>query len=54
MIIGQAQVASGQYAEAATTFSGIQQSNPASARVVRLWTYLAKTKANPGATAAAQ
>lgn len=53
MVIGQAQAASGQYAAAATTFAGIQQPNPASARVVRLWTYFVKSKASP-ATAAAQ
>jgi hypothetical protein len=59
MVIGMAQAASGQYAAAATTFGGINQSNPASARVVRLWTYFVKSKANPApatapATAAAQ
>jgi hypothetical protein len=53
MLIAQAQAASGQYAAAATTFAGVQQPNPASARVVRLWTYFVKTKAAP-ATAAAQ
>jgi hypothetical protein len=53
MVIGQAQAASGQYAAAATTFAGVQQSNQASARVVRLWTYYVKSKASP-ATAAAQ
>lgn len=52
MVIGQAQVASGQYDAAAQTFSRINQSNPASARIVRLWTYYAKSKANPGAAAA--
>jgi hypothetical protein len=53
MVIGQAQAASGQYAAAAATFAGIQQSNPASARVLRLWTYFVKSKASP-ATATAQ
>ena len=53
MVIGQAQAASGNYAAAATTFAGVQQSNPAAARVVRLWTYYVKGKAAP-ATAAAQ
>jgi len=53
MVIGQAQAATGKYAEAATTFAAVQQSNPASARVVRLWTYFVKQKASP-ATAAAQ
>ena len=53
MVIGQAQAASGQYAAAATTFAGVQQSNPAAARVVRLWTYFVKAKAGP-ATATAQ
>ena len=53
MVIGQAQAASGQYAAAATTFAGVQQSNPAAARVLRLWTYFVKSKASP-TTAAAQ
>jgi tetratricopeptide (TPR) repeat protein len=53
MVIGQAQAASGQYAAAAATFAAVQQSNPAAARVVRLWTYYVKSKASP-ATAAAQ
>jgi len=56
MLIGMSQAAQGKYSEAAQTFSAINQSNPASARVVRLWTYFAKQKANPGtgATAAAK
>jgi hypothetical protein len=29
------------------TFAGITQSNAASARVVRLWTYFVKSKASP-------
>jgi hypothetical protein len=53
MVIGMAQAASGQYAAAVTTFSGIQAPNPAAARVVRLWGYFAKSKASP-ATAAAK
>ena len=53
MVIGMAQAAQGKYADAVTTFAGITAPNPASARVVRLWTYYAKTKANP-ATAAAK
>jgi hypothetical protein len=53
MVIGMAQAASGQYAAAVTTFSGIQPPNPAAARVVRLWGYFAKSKASP-ATAAAK
>ena len=53
MVIGMAQAAQGKYADAATTFGGINQPNPASARVVRLWTYFVKSKANP-ATATAQ
>jgi hypothetical protein len=53
MVIGMAQAAQGKYAEAATTFGGITAPNPASARVVRLWGYYAKSKANP-ATAAAK
>jgi hypothetical protein len=56
MVIGQAQAASGQYDAAAATFAAINQPNPASARVVRLWGYFAKSKANPAAagTAAAR
>jgi hypothetical protein len=53
MVIGMAQAASGQYAAAVTSFSGIQAPNPAAARVVRLWDYFAKAKASP-ATAAAK
>jgi hypothetical protein len=53
MLIGMAQVAQGKYADAAATFGGINQPNPASSRVVRLWNYFAKSKANP-TTAAAQ
>ena len=53
MVIGMAQAAQGKYADAATTFGGISQSNPASARVVRLWAYFAKAKANPATAAAA-
>ena len=47
MVIGMSQTAAGQYPAAATTFGAINQSNPASARVVRLWGYFAKGKANP-------
>jgi hypothetical protein len=56
MVVGMSQAAQGKYAEAAQTFSAINQPNPAAARVVRLWTYFAKQKANPGtgATAAAK
>ena len=52
MVIGMAQTALGQYAAAATTFAGINQPNLASARVVRLWGYFAKSKANPTAAPA--
>ena len=51
MVLGMALAAQGKYAEAATVFDTVKPSNPASARVVRLWTYFTKTKANP-ATAA--
>lgn len=51
MVIGMAQTAAGQYADAAGSFGSISSVNPASARVVRLWGYFAKSKANP-ATAA--
>jgi tetratricopeptide (TPR) repeat protein len=47
MLIGMAQTAQGKYADAATTFGGINQTNGASARVIRLWTYFVKSKANP-------
>jgi len=53
MVIGEAQTASSQAAAAVQTFASINQPNPASARVVRLWGYFAKSKANP-TTAAAQ
>ena len=53
LVIGMTQAATGKYAEAAATFAGIQPSNPASARVVRLWGYYVKSKASP-ATAAAK
>lgn len=47
MVIGMSQAAQGQYADAATTFSQINQPDPASARLVRLWEDYAKLKANP-------
>jgi hypothetical protein len=47
MVVGMAQTAAGQYANAVTTFGAVNQSNPASARVARLWGYYAKSKANP-------
>jgi hypothetical protein len=52
MVIGMSLAAQGKYAEAATVFNGITATNPAKARVVRLWGYYAKNKAAP-ATAAA-
>lgn len=52
MVLGMSQTAEGKYADAAQTFHGINQSNPASARVVRLWEDFAKQKANPPAAAA--
>ena len=51
MVIGMAETAAGRYADAVTAFGSINAANPASARVVRLWSYFAKTKSNP-ATAA--
>jgi hypothetical protein len=51
MVIAMSLSAQGKYAEAATIFDTIKPANPASARVLRLWTYYVKTKANP-ATAA--
>lgn len=53
MVIGMALAAQGKYADAATTFSGIQRANPAKQRVVRLWTYYAKSKAEPATATAA-
>lgn len=52
MVIGMAQTAAGQYANAVTTFGAINQPNAASARVVRLWDYFAKAKANPSTATA--
>jgi hypothetical protein len=54
MVVGMAQAAAGQYAAAATTFGAINQANPASARVVRLWGYFVKSKASPTTAAAGQ
>ncbi|HET7086279.1 MAG TPA: hypothetical protein VFI23_15995 [Rhizomicrobium sp.] len=51
MVIGMAQAAQNKYADAAQTFGAINQPNAASARVVRLWAYFVKTKANPPAAA---
>jgi hypothetical protein len=53
MVIAMSLAAQGKNAEAATIFDSIKQSNPASARVVRLWGYHTKAQANPGATAPA-
>jgi len=53
MLIGMSQAAQGKYADAAQTFGAVNQPNPAAARVVRLWTYFAKQKANPGTGATA-
>jgi hypothetical protein len=47
MVIGMIQIATSQYADAGKSFAGIKAANPASARVVRLWGYLAKIKADP-------
>ena len=47
MMIGMSQAAQNNYADAATTFAGITAANPASARVVRLWTAYVKQKAAP-------
>jgi hypothetical protein len=52
MVIGMAQAASGQYAPAGATFDSIKAANPASGRVVRLWGYFVKAKANPSTAAA--
>ncbi len=47
MVAAMAQAAQGKYADAVQTFGTVNQPNPASARVVRLWTYFVKAKANP-------
>jgi len=47
MVLGMALAAQGKYADASQTFASVNQSNPASARVVRLWGYYTKAKANP-------
>jgi hypothetical protein len=52
MVIGMAQAAQNKYADAAQSFAAVNQANPASARVVRLWTYYVKQKANPSTAAA--
>ncbi len=55
-VLAMALAAQGKYAEALPIFESIKLSNPASARVIRLWGYVVKIKASPqgGATAAAQ
>lgn len=55
-VLAMSLAAQGKYAEAQPIFESIKLSNPASARVIRLWGYLVKIKATPqaGATAAAQ
>ena len=53
MVIGMSLLAQGKASEAAATFDAIKAPSPASARVLRLWSYHAKAKASP-ATAAAQ
>jgi len=47
MVIGMSQLGQGKAAEAAATFDTIKAANPASARVVRLWSIHAKAKARP-------
>ncbi|MBA2588633.1 MAG: hypothetical protein H0U98_08420 [Alphaproteobacteria bacterium] len=47
MVIAMSLAAQGKYAEAAPVLDTVKPANPASARVVRLWTYFVKTKANP-------
>jgi len=52
MVAAMAQAAQGKYADAVQTFGTVNQPNPASARVVRLWTYFVKAKANPSTATA--
>jgi hypothetical protein len=52
MVIAMSLTAQGKYAEAAPMFDSIKDANPASARVVRLWSYLTKLKASPVAATA--
>ena len=53
MVIAMSLAAQGKYAEAVPIFDSLKPANPASARVVRLWSYYVKAKASP-ATATAQ
>ena len=53
MVIAMSLAAQSKYADAVPIFDSIKPANPASARVVRLWGYFVKSKANP-ATAAAK
>jgi hypothetical protein len=54
MVLGQALVAQGKYADAVTAFGQVQGGGPATARITRLWLDYAKIKQNPPtATAAA-
>ncbi len=49
MVIAMSLSTQGKYAEAGAIFDTIKPANPASARVVRLWTYYVKTKATTAA-----
>ena len=51
MVIAMSLAAQGKYAEAAAIFDTIKPANGASARVVRLWGYYTKSKANPAPAA---
>lgn len=46
MVIAMSLAAQGKYADAVPVMDSVKPTNPASARVVRLWTYFLKTKAS--------
>ncbi len=53
MVLGQALAAQGKFAEAKAAFATVTGGGPATARIVRLWTYYVNAKLNPPAQAAA-
>jgi len=53
MVLGQALVAQGKYADAVTAFGQVTGGGPATARITRLWVDYANVKQNPPAATAA-
>ena len=53
MVLGQALVAQGKYADAVTAFGQVTGGGPATPRITRLWVDYAKVKQNPPAATAA-